>query len=76
MPEEQSAELVALAERQTRTKIVSLTVPGFMLTVSCVELPMFGVLPVFHTPDPAPTPHLNCTTLPLWKLPPLTVSVC
>jgi hypothetical protein len=51
--------LVALAERQTRTKIVSFTVPGFMLTVIWVELVMLGELPVVQIPDPDPTPHLN-----------------
>jgi hypothetical protein len=56
--------------------MVSLTVPGFMLTVSWLELPTDGVLPVVHTPEPAPTPHLNCTRLTLEKLLPLTVNVC
>jgi hypothetical protein len=55
--------------------MVSFTVPGFMLTVICVELLMVGVFPVFHTPDPAPTPHLNCTMFPLCKLLPKMVSV-
>jgi hypothetical protein len=68
--------VVALAERQTRTKIVSFTVPGFMLTVIWVELVMLGEFPVFQVPEPVPTPHLNWTLLPLWKLPPLIVSVC
>src|SRR3954466_7296889 len=53
--------------------MVSFTVPGFMLTVIWVELLMDGELPVFHVPDPVPTPHLNWTTLPLWKLLPLIV---
>jgi hypothetical protein len=59
VPAEQSEEEVAVDERQTRTKIVSFTVPGFMLTVIWVELVMLGELPVFHVPDPVPTPHLN-----------------
>jgi hypothetical protein len=76
VPEEQSEVLVWLEDRHTRTKIVSSTVPGFMLTVSWLELVTDGVLPVVHTPEPDPTPHLNCTRLMLWKLLPLTVSVC
>src|SRR3954447_7329115 len=68
VPDEQSEELVALEDRQTRTERVSFTVPGFMLTVIWVELLMDGELPVFHVPEPVPTPHLNWTTLPLWKL--------
>jgi len=54
--------------------MVSFTVPGFMLTVIWLELLIVGVLPVFHTPAPDPTPHLNCTMLPLWKLLPEMVS--
>src|SRR4051812_36494968 len=56
--------------------MVSFAVPGFMLTVIWVELLMDGEFPVFHVPDPVPTPHLNWTTLPLWKLLPLIVRVC
>ena len=54
-----------------------MTVPGFMLIVICVELPTEGglPLPVVHNPEPAPTPHLNCTRLTLWKLLPLIVKV-
>jgi hypothetical protein len=49
-----------------------------MLIVICVELPTEGglPLPVVHTPEPAPTSHLNCTRLTLEKLLPLTVKVC
>jgi hypothetical protein len=47
-----------------------------MLTVIRLELEIDGELPGFHTPEFAPTPHLNCTTLPLWKLLPLMVRVC
>jgi hypothetical protein len=52
--------------------MVSLTVPGFMPIVIWLVLPMLGglPLPVFHTPLFGGTPHLNCTTLPVWKLPP------
>ena len=55
-----------------------MTVPGFMLIVSWLALPTEGglPLPVVHTPEPAPTPHLNCTRLTLEKLLPLTVKVC
>src|SRR3990172_8708653 len=54
----------------------SSTVPGFMLMVIWLELLIVGVwLEVFHTPAPAPTPHLNCTMFPLWKLLPKIVSV-
>jgi hypothetical protein len=43
-----------------------------MLMVIWLALLMLGELPppVFHTPAPLPMPHLNCTMLPLWKLPP------
>jgi hypothetical protein len=47
-----------------------------MLTVIWLELEIDGGLPGFHNPEFAPTPHLNCTTLPLWKLLPLMVRVC
>ena len=49
-----------------------------MPIVICVELPTEGglSLPVVQTPEPAPTPHLNCTRLTLWKLLPLIVKVC
>jgi hypothetical protein len=47
-----------------------------MLTVSWLELLTDGVLPVVHTPEPDPTPHLNCTRLTLEKSLPLTVKVC
>jgi hypothetical protein len=47
-----------------------------MLTVINDELLIDGALPVFHTPAPAPTPHLNCTMFPATKLPPLIVSTC
>jgi hypothetical protein len=78
VPEEQSGALVWLDDRQTLTNTVSLTVPGFMLIVIWVELPTEGglPLPVVHTPEPAPAPHLNCTRLTLWKLLPLIVRVC
>jgi hypothetical protein len=54
-------EVQVPAELQTRTEMVSVTVPGFMLTVICVELAMLGVLPVFHTPLLGGTVHSNCT---------------
>jgi hypothetical protein len=43
-----------LAELHTRTEMVSVTVPGFMLTVISVVLEMVGVLPVFQVPAPVP----------------------
>ena len=73
VPDEQSAVAVCDDDRHTRTLITSVTVPGSMLTVIWPELLIVGVLPVDHTPAPPPTPHLNCTTLPLWKLLPTMV---
>src|SRR4051812_3389442 len=69
VPDEQSEVLTALEDRQARTKIVSLTTPGFILTVIWLELVILGEFPVVQVPDPVPTPHLNWTMLPLWKLP-------
>src|SRR4028118_51966 len=75
--EEQSDAFVWLDDRHTRTRIVSSTVPGFMLIVIEVELLTDGgLLLVVHTPEPAPAPHLNCTRLTLWKLLPLIVRLC
>jgi len=52
------------------------TVPGFMLIVIWEALLIVGVpLLVFQTPEPVPTVQRNCTWLPDWKFPPLTVSV-
>src|SRR4051812_17747876 len=56
--------------------MVSFTVPGFMLTLIWVDPPrsaLFPFTPLFRS---VPTPHLNWTTLPLWKLLPLIVRVC
>ena len=63
------------AELHTRTEMVSVTVPGFMLTVICVELTMVGALPGFHVPLLGGTVHMNCTVSPLWKLLPSMVIV-
>jgi hypothetical protein len=76
VPDEQSDEFIALDERQTRTKMVSFTDPGFMLTVIWLEPEIVGEFPVFQTPEPAPCPHLNCTMFPFRKLLPLMVRVC
>ena len=74
--EEQSAVAVADEDRHTLTLIVSLTVPGFIEIVTVVEV-MAGVRDdVVQTPEPEPTPHLNCTTLPDVKPLPLMVRVC
>jgi len=47
-----------------------------MLIDSWEALLIVGVLLlVFQTPEPVPTVQRNCTWLPDWKFPPLTVSV-
>ena len=64
---EQSAAVVALTERQTRTYIVPATVPGFMVIVTWLPLLIVGaLLKLLHTP-PVPF-HCHCPMLPLWKL--------
>ena len=54
-------EVQVPAELQTRTEMVSVTVPGFMLTVICVLLTIVGELPVFQVPLLGGTVHSNCT---------------
>jgi hypothetical protein len=55
--------------------MVSVTVPGFMLTVIWLWLTMIGAAPGFRVPLLGGTVHSNCTVSPLWKLVPLIVRV-
>ena len=49
--------------------------PGFMLMVIWLALlTVAAERELLHTPAPPPATHRNCTTLPLWKLLPKTVS--
>ena len=59
---EQSAAVVALTERHTRTYIVPATVPGFMVIVTWLPLLIVGaLLKLIHTP-PVPF-HCHCPML-------------